>query len=375
MPGAGTSGHVVRCGDVAVVVHRHATACRGAREAGDLHRAPGIGLAPGRVAAGRIRGGENVAGLVARGAEQRREAVDRFQVAGTARSARRNPCAGAPGGVGRDEDPAFFGDGDAERGRAAGDAAEIERVAELRRLPLPRDRVRRRQDPACVGVVRPARDRGAKGGRRAGDRDQVSRAFLFLGVHVHSRPGAGSAGRIGGYEDPAVICGEGAEALRRAGDGLERPRGRFAVRFSFGAGLAGAHRVFELGHVPAAHAAGRALREGEGALPPTHGDAQRFGRTRDSRDPELHRAVFGIAQRWQLSQRPLRRPRRAGSGGDREEGDRRAGGDQPWNESPTHRSSASASRMRFVSSRDPPRGTGIGSHDSTGPSATAKRNS
>ena len=61
----------------------------------------------------------------------------------------------------------------------------------------------------------------------------MSCALLALAVHVDRQPGVGPAGRVGGDKDPAVVGGEGTEALRRAGDRLKRPRRWFAVRFSF----------------------------------------------------------------------------------------------------------------------------------------------
>ena len=239
MPGAGPSGRIGRGEDVAVVVDRDAATRGGAGDAGDLHRAAGVCLAPGR---GRRRRGSVEVRMLppALPAAQSRvdDAVDPFEVAGPARGPHFRPGRGAAGRVGRDEDPAFPGDGDAERGGAAGDAAEIERAAELGHLPVARGRVGRGEDLAAVGVVRAAGDRDAEGRRGTGDaRSGGWRRAAF--VDDRRRPGVGAAGRFGRDVDEAFVADRDAEALRGAGDRLQPAARCRAVRFSFDAGLPG----------------------------------------------------------------------------------------------------------------------------------------
>src|SRR5262249_39635217 len=153
--------------DVAVVVDGEAAVHGWTRDAGDLDRTAGVRLSPARRRPQGFGRGEDVADGVARGAEQGLQAVDAFEVARPAGRAHFAPGGDAAGGVGRDEDPTFRRQGDAERGAAAGDAPKVERAAELNRLPVAGGGVRRGQHLAAVGVVRPTGDRHAQGGRGA----------------------------------------------------------------------------------------------------------------------------------------------------------------------------------------------------------------
>jgi hypothetical protein len=146
-PAARAPRGVGRGEDVGVVGDRDAASRRRAAEAGDLNRAVGVGLGEA-TSSGRVGRGNDVAAGVSGGAEGRGDTGDREEVAGR-RRADRAPGGGAAGRIARDEDPPFFGDGDAERGSGAGDATEVGVAADLGPPPDLQSRIGRSENSAC----------------------------------------------------------------------------------------------------------------------------------------------------------------------------------------------------------------------------------
>ena len=134
------------------------------------------------------------------------------EVTGPSRGSRFRPGRGAAGGVGRDEDPAFAGDGDAERGRAAGDAAEVERAAELGDLPLPEVGLVEVRTLPPLELFEPPETAT----QREGEGQETAIRWVAppppsLTSLTDQAPGA--AGRIGRDVDGAFVADRDAEAL------------------------------------------------------------------------------------------------------------------------------------------------------------------